>query len=226
VLRPINISDRPFGLLPVDPTAQFEAGQIGGLTQIGNDVFATVADGVTIQPFGIIDDTKTEAFSQPVIDEVVHIPSVTTIDGYGTLISSMDVMGMLKETDIVESSFEANMDLILDSKHGVITVPAGSQINYEFPDGTPGFEVVASYTFKIADFPGEDTTAGSQLMTLHFARGIFSTDQYDTTAQYVVNDNLFCGIDGKFTTKENGVVVGMVITPPSSLIGTVMFLWL
>ena len=226
MLRPINISDRPFGLLPVDPTIQFEAGQIGGLTQIGNDVFGTLADGVQIQPFGIIDDTKTEAFSQPVIDEVVHIPTVITWDGYGCPVSSTDVMGMLKETNIIESSFQANIDLILDTKHGVITVPAGSEVNYEFPDGTPGFEVVASYHFKIADFPGEDTTAGSQLLTLHFARGIFSTDQFDTTAQYIVNDNLFCGVDGKFTTKENGVVVGMVIVPPSSLVGTVMFLWL
>lgn len=226
MLRPIMVSGgMPDGRYQVDPTATFEAGMIGGLIVVGGDILLTVSDGCNIQPLGIIDDTKTEAFSKPMVDEVVIIPATGVLDGMGNLVSAVDVMGTLEETNIVESSFSSNTDIILNAKNGVITVPAGSILNFD--DGTTqGFEVIVSYRYKIADFPGEDTTVGSGQVTIWFTRGFFATDQYDTTVDYPLNSNLYVGEDGKLTTRERGVVVAMTIGPPSSLIGELEFLWL
>ena len=62
-------------------------------------------------------------------------------------------------------------------------------------------------------------------ITIWFTRGIFATDQYDTTVAYPLNATLFCGIDGKLTTNSNGPGIAMVTGPPSVMLNSLEFLW-
>lgn len=227
MLRAIQTTGRPNGLYAVDPTSTFEAGMIGGLLRVGADIVVTVADGSTIQPIGILDDIKTEAFSAPVVDEVIIIPTAVDVNN----LSTVDSMGYLNEVNIVESSFVSDTDVILNAKNGTITVPAGTEVNHS-DNGTPAFQVTVSYRYQIADYPGEDTTLGSGQVTFHYERGFYQTDQYDTTVDYPLNANLYCGGGtdetgpiGKFTTRENGPAVAMVVGPPTALIQDLDLFW-
>lgn len=226
-LEILYTSGTPHGLWPVDPTATFEPGMIGGLKQIGTDIFVTVSDGVSIPPMGVIDEIKTEAFSRPVVDDKKFIPSTGVSDGYGHLVSPVDVAGFARETNIVPSSFSSNIEIILEPKHGAITVPAGTQLNHQNDNGDyDGFEILMSYNYRVADMPGDDSTVGSGLMTLHIFRGIFATDQFCTLFNYMLNAPLYVGTDGKLTTQQNGITVAQVTGPPSTLSERLEFLWL
>lgn len=228
VLRLIYTSGETHGLWPIDPSVEFQAGQVAGLIQIGGDIFATVSDGCTIPPIGIIDDVKTEAFSKNSMDEVVFVPATGVSDGYGNLISTIDTMGFLQNTNIIPSTFVSTQDVFLNPRNGVITIPSGSILNHIDPanPANTGFEVMCSYMFQVPDLPGEDTTAGSGKVSIHIFRGIFSTDQYDPVVDYPLNGPLFCGRDGRFTSDENGPIIGIVTGPPSILINELQFLWL
>lgn len=228
VLRLIYTSGEIHGLWPIDPSVEFQAGQVAGLIQIGGDIFATVSDGCTIPPIGIIDDVKTEAFSKNSMDEVVFIPATGVPDGYGNLISTIDTMGFLQNTNIIPQTFVSTIDVFLNPRNGVITVPSGSILNHIDPanPANTGFEVMVSYMFQIPDLPGEDTTAGSGKVSVHIFRGIFSTDQFDPVVDYPLNGPLFAGRDGRFTSDENGPIIGIITGPPSILINELQFLWL
>jgi hypothetical protein len=81
MLRLIQIGNALPVSYPVDPTATFQAGQVAQLKVLGNEVVCGVSDGTA--PFGVIDDINTNAFTKPVVDEVVDIPAVGVNDGYG-----------------------------------------------------------------------------------------------------------------------------------------------
>jgi len=66
---------------PVDTTSTFQPGQIGQLKLLGQDIVVGLSDGTA--PLGIIDDIRTTAFTQTVVDEVVIISGVDIYtDGY------------------------------------------------------------------------------------------------------------------------------------------------
>jgi len=201
---------------------------IAGLIEMGGDIFVSVSDGCNVPPIGIIDDVKTEAFSKPSMDERVFIAATGVSDGYGNLISTVDVMGFLNSTNIIPSTFVSSMDVLLNPRNGVVQVPAGSILNQVDP-GDPhktGFEVFVSYAYQIPDLPGEDTTAGSGKVSVHIFRGIYSTDQFDPVVEYPLMAPLFCGRDGRVTTEPNGPIVAIVTAPPSVLINEIEFMWL
>ena len=75
---------------PVDPTSEFQPGQVAQLKVIGNEIVCGVSDGTA--PFGIIDEINTSAFTAPMPDEVVVIPAVGVHDGYGNYVSAIEVM--------------------------------------------------------------------------------------------------------------------------------------
>ncbi len=228
-LRILYESGNTHGLWPVDPSVEFQAGQIAGLLELGGDIFATVSDGCNIPPIGIIDDVKTEAFSKNSLDEIVFIPANGISDGYGNLISSVDTMGFLQNTNVIPSTFVSSMDVLLNPRNGVVQVPAGSVLNAIDPNGDPartGFEIIVSYAFQIPDLPGEDTTAGSGKISIHIFRSVSATDQFDTIVEYPLGAPLYCGRDGRFTTEPNGPIVAIVTAPPSILINELEFLWL
>jgi len=214
---------RPTGMFVVDPTVEFQAGMIGGLTTIGGDIVCTVSDGATIQPMGIIDDIKAQSFLRPSTNEAVIIAA--TNDGNDKAASS--VSGVLDHATIVESSFISDVDVVLNYVNGIITVPAGTDLNYDNDSDNvyDSILVTCSYTYEVSDLPGDDTTLGSGKVTVWYSRGFFATDQYDTTVSYTLNATLYCGSDGKLTSTSNGPGIAMVTAPPSALIAELQFLW-
>lgn len=229
MLRLIHVGNTLPVSYAVDPTSTFQAGQIGQLKVLGNEVVAGVSDGTA--PFGIIDDVNTAAFTRPVVDEVVVVPVTAVSDGY-RLITAVDTMATLQFANIVRSSFTADIEgLVLNEVNGVITVTAGTPLNYDSDnDGIlDSVRTVVNYVYRIANLPGENTTIGSGRITLWIQRGIFETDQFDTHQRYVVNATLFVNGDGLLTTSQpspNHPGVALVTGPPTGLNETLEFLWL
>lgn len=224
ILRPVLAATNVWSA-PVDPSARFEAGQVAGLIEINGELFITVSDGNRIPPIGIIDDNKVTSFTGTVIDEIQVVPAAVTPVG-GVLVSTLDVMGALNETNIIESSFTANLDIILNPKKGTFIVPQGTPVNFD--DGqTIGFQLTSSYRFQIVDFPGDDSTDGSGQISIHFNRGIFVTNIFDTLATYSPGQPLFVDSEGKLTSHETtSPVVAIALQPSSALNNELLFMWL
>ena len=216
---------------PVDPTAEFEPGMIAQLKILGNDIIAGVSDGTA--PLGIIDDVRTSAFTKAQIDEVVIIElgaSNITQDN-GTDVSASDQIGALEFPHINRNSFTSTITVTLNDVNGIITVPSGTPLNYDSTgDGNnDAFKVVVSYMYRIATKPGDDSTIGSGRITVHYQRGIYATDQFDTVQIYPLNANLYVGLDGKLSTEqptEGHPAIAYVTGPPSAVNGTLEFMFL
>lgn len=216
--------------LPVDPTAEFEPGMFAQLGLIGNDIVASVSDGTA--PLGIIDDVRTTAFTKAQVDEIIIIDAQTSeIDDNGDRVSTVDVTGIMEFPHIIDNSFTSTISVVLNSVNGVITVPAGTELNYDADeDGTnDSFKIIVNYVYRVSAKPGDDTTIGSGRITLHYQRGIYATDQFDTTQIYPVNCTLYVGLDGKVTSAqptESHPGVAVCTGPPSASIGTLEFMLL
>jgi len=223
MLRLIYPNGLPVGVYPADPSVEFEAGMVCGLKQMGNDIFLTVSDGVSIQPYGIIDDVRSRAFSKPVVDEEIIVEAEG--DEYGRTVR--DEVALLSHPNIQAKSFASSVEVVLNTNNGAITIPKGTPLNYDNDgDGVlDSVRVICSYAYDISDFPGDDTTVGSGNMTAWITRGEYATDQYDTTVAYPLNGILYCGRDGRLTTRSNGPGIGMITGPPSVNINELQFLW-
>lgn len=218
--------------LPVDPTAEFQPGVFAQLRVIGNDIVAGVSDGTA--PIGIIDDARIAAFTKSQIDEIVQIQvqeSSIGVDDNGKLVNTTEVSSPVSNPHIIQSSFISDVSVFLNYVNGIITVPAGTELNYDFDgDGVnDGFKIVVNYIYRISNKPGDDTTLSSGRVTIHYQRGIYATDQFDTTQVYPLNATLYIALDGALTTKqptENHPGVAIVTGPPSATQGTLEFLLL
>lgn len=232
MLRVIHVGNALPVSYPIHPSAEFEPGMIAQLTILGNDIMVTVSDGTA--PFGIIDDSRTNAFSKPQIDEIVEIvlsESGIEIDENGYRVNSNDAIGYLKFPNIFENTFTSDVTLILNPVNAVITIPAGTRLNYDSNGNgqLDGFKVICSYIYRIANKPGDDTTLGSNRVTVYYQRGIYATDQFDTRQIYPLNATLYVGLDGRFTVKQptqDHPGIAIVTGPPSSIDGTLELLWL
>lgn len=228
MLRLIQVGNTLPLSFPVCPTDAFQPGQIAQLKVMGNESVCGVSDGTA--PLGIIDDANTSAFTSPVADEVVIVPVVAVSDGY-QLITAIDTDKVVRFPNIVRSSFVADIEgIVLNEINGVITVSAGTALNFDSDnDGVlDSVRVIVSYVYRIANIPGDNTTAGSGRITVWFQRGIFETDQYDTTQRYAINATLFVNADGLLTTQQlsaNHPGVAMVTGPPTGIVETLEFLW-
>lgn len=228
MLRLIQIGNTLPLSYPVDPTSSFQPGQVGQLKVIGNEIVCGVSDGTA--PLGIIDDVNTSAFTSPVTDEVIIVPVVAVSDGY-QLVTAIDTKHELSFSNIVRSSFVADVEgLVLNDVNGVFTVPAGTPLNFDSDnDGTlDSVRTVVNYIYRVPNIPGDNTTAGSARITVWFQRGIFETDQYDTTQRYIVNATLFVNSDGLFTTAQPTAAhpgVAVVSGPPTGVVQTLELLW-
>lgn len=221
----------PHGLsLPVDPTAEFEPGMIGQLKLLGNDIMAGVSDGTA--PLGIIDDIRTTAFTKSQVDEVVEIlVEEIEVDGNGQRVNTNEEVGFLEFPNIVESSFTSTISVALNEVNGAIIVPAGTPLNFDADDDgiLDSFKIIVNYMYRVATMPGDDSTVGSGRVTLYYQRGIYATDQFDTTQAYPLNATLYVGLDGRLTTKQptdNHPGIAVVTGPPSATNGTLEFLFL
>jgi len=226
ILRPV-LADTLIWSVPISPEATFQAGMIAGLTEINGQLFVTPSDGTNV--LGIIDDDRTSAFSGNSIDEVSIVPA-PYVEQNGVLVSTIDVMGSLEEVNIIQSSFVTNIDLVLNPKKGTFVVPSGTPLNYEEDINqitTFGFEVQSSYRYQIADFPGADTTDGTGLVSIHFRRGIFTTNVFDVLSTINAGSDLYVNIEGVLTSQATtSPVVAIALQPASSLNQELMFMWL
>lgn len=221
---------------PVDPTARFEPGMIGQLAQQDNMIVMTVSDGRA--PFGIIDDIKAVSLTATQQEEIVVITAQSfSEDGYGGFISDFIESQELENSNLVVDSFFTTSDVgvIVNYRNGTIKIPAGTELN--FNDGTVdegifnALKIKVSYRYYIPSEFGEDTTLASGKVSIRFDRGIYATDQYDTSTVYSLNDPLFVSAEGKLTTKSSEIggvgtpVVGTVTCPPTNLSPFLEFFW-
>lgn len=215
---------------PVDPNASFLPGMIAQLKVVGNDVVAGISDGLA--PFGIIDDIKESTIYKPSIDEVVIIDATGRVqtDGYNYY-TTTEVSAFLNEPSVVERTFVSDVGgLTLVAKNGALIAPAGTPLNYRYNgSATPNaIRAVVSYSYVVPGFIGDDSVSGSGRVTIWVFRGIFQTDQYDTTVPYALNATLFVNSEGKLTTEAslpNMPAVAMCTAPPTAHHEFLEFLW-
>lgn len=203
-----------------DPSAEFQPGQIAELTVIGNQVMATVSNGTA--PVGVIDDIKTKAFTNVSWNEVVIVPAVGVIGPDNVIVTPVDIKTELRRPNIVPSSFNSTVNLVLNPINGVVTFVAGTALNFDaIGNGTPNaIRTVVNYTYQVANIPGDDSTQGSGRMTVWFERMFFQTDQYETNQQYPVRANLYVSEIGFLTTRRPSSIhpaVAMVTAPPTPM---------
>ncbi len=203
-----------------DPSATFQAGQAAELVVIGNQVMVTVSNGTA--PIGIIDDVRTSSFTNISWNETIIVTAVGVVGPGGQLVSDDDIKAELRRPNIIDTSFTSTVDVALNSTNGVITFPAGTVLNIDLDgDGIPdGIKTIVSYTYNVANIPGDDTTAGSGRVTVWFDRMFFQTDMFESNQVYIVRANVFVSEYGLLTTRQpspNHPAVGMVTAPPSTI---------
>jgi hypothetical protein len=215
---------------PVDPTAEFQPGQIAQLTVHGNNVVCGVSDGSA--PIGIIDDIRTRSFTTAACDEVVIAGPIAGVLSNGVLVTPNDVKVELDNPNISAGSFVSNpVDVELKPRNGVVVFLAGTPLNLDADgDGIPdSIKTIVSYTYQVPNVPGDDSTAANGRVTVWFQRLIGETDQYETNQRYPINANLFVSEEGKLTTRQpspDHPGVAIVTASPTSLFSSIQFLWM
>lgn len=211
-----------------DNSAEFQPGQIAELTVIGNQVMATVSNGTA--PIGVIDDIKTKAFTNVSWNETVIIPAVGVPGPSGALVTPVDIKAELRKPNIIPSSFNSTVNVVLNPINGIVTFVAGTPLNIDL-SGTGSFngiKAIVNYTYQVANIPGDDSTQGSGRMTVWFERMFFQTDQYESNQQYPVRANLYVSEVGFLTTRRPSPLhpaVGMVTAPPTPMNPMIEVLW-
>ena len=228
ILRLVQIGNSLPASFICDPSAEFQPGMIAELTVIGNQVMATVSNGTA--PIGVIDDIKTKAFTNVSWNETVIVPATGVMSG-GVLVTPIDIKAELRRPNIIPSSFNSTINVVLKPINGVITFVAGTQLNLDLTgSGTPNaIKAIVNYTYMVANIPGDDSTQGSGRMTVWFNRGFFQTDQYETNQQYPVRANLYVSEVGFLTTRRPSAIhpaVAMVTAPPTTMNTMLEVLWL
>lgn len=228
MLRLVQVGNTLPASFICDPSAEFQPGQIAELTVIGNQVMATVSNGTA--PIGVIDDIKTKAFTNVSWNEVVIVPAVGVPGPGGSLVTPIDIKAELRKPNVIPSSFNSTVNVVLNPVNGVVTFLAGTQLNFDLTGaGSPNaIRTIANYTYQVANIPGDDSTQGSGRMTVWFNRMFFQTDQYETNQQYPVRANLYVSETGYLTTRRpSGIhpAVAMVTAPPTPMNPMIEVLW-
>lgn len=228
MLRLVQVGNTLPASFIVDPSAEFQPGQIAELTVIGNQVMATVSNGTA--PLGIIDDIKTRAFTNVSWNEAVIVPAIGVPGPGGQLVTPIDIKAELKKPNIISSSFTSTVDGQLNPVNGVVTFLAGTPLNIDLVGmGQPsGIKAIVNYTYQVANIPGDDSTQGSGRVTVWFNRMFFQTDQYETNQQYPVKANLYVSEVGFLTTRRPSNIhpaIGMVTAPPTPMNPMIEVLW-
>lgn len=212
----------------VDPSSEFIPGMVAQLAVIGNQVMATVSNGLS--PLGIIDDIKTRAFTANSWNEVVIVPATNTAIGPQGPYTTIDIKAELLNAYVTNNSFISTVDVQLNLTNGVITFPAGTLLNYDqLGTGQPNaIRTIVNYSYQVPNIPGDDSTIGSGRVTVWYMRGRFQTDQYETSQTYPVNANLYVSENGLFTTRRPSNIhpaIAMVTGPPSPVNPLLEILW-
>lgn len=189
---------------------------------------ATVSNGTA--PVGIIDDIKTRAFTNVSWNEVVIVPAVGVPGPNGKLVTPIDIKAELRRPNILRSSFNSTVNVVLNPVNGIITFLAGTELNVDLQGNgqMSGIRTVVNYTYQVANIPGDDSTQGSGRVTVWYSRMFFQTDQYETNQQYPVRANLYVSEHGFLTSRRPSTIhpaVGMVTAPPTPMAPYLEVLW-
>lgn len=228
MLRLVQVGNTLPASFICDPSAEFQPGQIAELTIIGNQVMATVSNGTA--PIGVIDDIKTKAFTNVSWNETIIVPAIGVLNSAGKYVTPIDIKAELKRPNIVPASFTSTTKVVLNPVNGVITFVAGTELTTDLTgSGTPNaIKTIVSYTYYVANIPGDDSTAGSLRVTVWFNRMFFQTDQFETNQQYPVRSNLYVSETGFLTTRRPSNIhpaVAMVTAPPTPINPMLEVLW-
>jgi hypothetical protein len=221
MLRLVQVGNTLPASFICDPSAEFQPGMIAELTVIGNQVMATVSNGTA--PIGVIDDIKTRAFTNVSWNEAVIVPAVgVQPKPGGPIVTPVDIKAELRKPNIIPTSFNSDVNLVLNQVNGIVTFLAGTPLNYDLTGtGTPNaIRAIVNYTYQVANIPGDDSTQGSGRLTVWFNRMFFQTDQYETNQQYPVRANLYVSESGFLTTRRPSAIhpaVAMVTAPPTPM---------
>lgn len=220
MFRIVNVGNTLPCSYPVDPSAEFQAGQVAELVVLNNQIVATVSNGTG--PIGIIDDFKTRAFTNNAWNEVVIAPATGVRNANNQLVTPVDVKVELAKANILPSSFATTVNGVLNPVNGVITFLAGTPLNFDLIGSGEenAIRAIVNYTYQVANVPGDDSTAGSNRVTIWYGRMFFQTDQYETNQQYPLKANLYVNEFGLLTTRKpspHHPVMAMVTAPPSPL---------
>lgn len=214
---------------PCDPSAEFESGQVAELVSIGNTIMATVSSGIC--PIGVIDDTRTKAFTNISWNETVIIPVSGAVLVNNQLVTPYDIKYELRKPNIIPRSFSSTVNVLLNPINGVITIVAGTPLNIDLiGNGSPnGIKAVVNYSYAVANISGDDTTSGSGRVTVWYDRMFLSTSAYEVSQMYALRANLYVSEIGLFTTRkpsDRHPAVAVVTAPPSTLVPYLELLWL
>ena len=228
MLRLVQVGNTLPASFIIDPSAEFQPGQIAELTVIGNQVMATVSNGTA--PIGVIDDIKTRAFTNVSWNEVVVVPAVGVPGPGGALVTPIDIKAELRKPNIIRSSFNSSVSVVLNPVNGIITFLAGTELNVDVQGAgaMSGIRAIVNYTYQVANIPGDDSTQGSGRVTVWFNRMFFQTDQYETNQQYPVRANLYVSEHGFLTSRRPSTIhpaVAMVTAPPTPMNPMIECLW-
>lgn len=228
MLRLVQIGNALPISFPVDTQSSFQPGMIGQLGLSGNNIVCGVSDGTA--PFGIIDDVRTTVFTSPSINEIV-IAAAVGVERNGILIAASDTQALLKNPNIVPSSFTASIDCELIPRNGAVIFLAGTPLNFDMDgDGIPdSIRTVVSYVWQVPGIPGDDSVIASGKMTLWFMRGLYETDQFEVNQRYPVNCNLFVSENGILTSRQpspDHPGVAICTAPPIATLSSIGFMWL
>lgn len=212
----------------VDSEAKFEPGQIGSLKIKNNKTIITVCDG--INPIGILDDVKNTHLRGTVFNKQYLLPLYNCKIGENSeLILTQDYKLELEHVNIISKSFVCSIPAVLDSKKGIITIPAGTVLKCEIYsliiNSVPTAIIYINYAFKIKSI--DDSTVSTGQTTVWNKVLIADTDMFDTTVEYNKYDNLYSN-NGLFTTKKStyeNKCVGVVLTPPNADSSMLRFLF-
>ena len=213
----------------LDPSAEFQPGMIAELTVVANQVMATVSNGTA--PIGIIDDIRTRAFTSVSYNETVEVPAIGVPGLGGQLVTPVDIKAELRKPNIISSSFYSSVKLALNPLNGVVIFLAGTPLNFDMTgSGRPNaIKAIVNYTYYVANIPGDDSTAGSNRVTVWFNRMFFSTDQFESNQPYPLKANLFVSERGLLTTRKQSnfhPCVALVTAPPTPSNPFIEAMWL
>jgi hypothetical protein len=215
---------------PVDPSAEFEAGMIMGLTVLNNMVQCTNSNGLSV--IGIVDDYKVKSHVSTSWDESICVPATGVMGPNNQLVTPVDIKVELKNPNVMPSSFiSIPVPVELIPRNGVIVFPAGTPLNYDLlGTGSPNaLKTSVRYQYSISNIPGDDSTASSGRCTVWLSRGLFITDKFETNQIYPLNANLFVSEYGLLTTRQatpQNPAVAIVTGPPNAITNSMEFLWL
>lgn len=203
-----------FGNIPVDVNTTFQAGAIAAYDSTGS---ATIGASATV-PVGVFKWDKASTLTGVSAREAVTVVAYSTAYSLSHANVSNVKVENLAGADYTEG---AGDDYTVGAVNGTITSTASGTTSI-----TAGETVYVTYTYQksAADleqdgvnfFNSNDDTQGSNKIVLLQGGWRIYTDQFDTTQDYAVNDQLYVADGGLFTTATLTYKVGRVVSIPTA----------